>query len=111
MQASDFPAVERAAAAAGRVRLRTLVLVRWIAIAGQFVTVLVVEFGFGVALPRDALLAAIAATAALNLVLALWPRAARLGERGTAFLLAWDVTQLGVLLHFTGGLVRSTDIY
>ncbi len=103
MQAAESRDVDRAAAA-GRVRLRTLVIVRWIAIAGQFATVLIVAFGLGMVLPLDALLAAIAASAALNLTLALWPRAARLGERGTAFLLAWDVTQLAVLLHFTGGL-------
>jgi len=88
------------------VRLRTLVLVRWIAVAGQLATVLGVAFWLHVALPLDALLAAIAASAALNLALTLWPRAARLGERGTAFLLAWDVTQLAVLLHFTGGLAN-----
>jgi two-component system sensor histidine kinase RegB len=93
-------------AAGARVRLRTLVLVRWIAIAGQLVTVLVVAFGIGVALPLNPLLGAIAASAALNLALALWGPAARIGERGTAFLLAWDVLQLSILLYFTGGLAN-----
>jgi two-component system sensor histidine kinase RegB len=93
-------------ATAGPVRLRTLVLVRWVAIAGQLATVLVVALGFRVALPLDALFAAIAASAALNLGLTLWRPQRRLDERATAFLLAWDATQLAVLLYFTGGLTN-----
>ena len=89
-----------------RVRLRTLVLVRWIAVGGQLATVLGVQFGLDVKLPLHPLLAAIAASVALNLALTLWRRAARIGERGTAFLLAWDMFQLAVLLHFTGGLAN-----
>ena len=63
----------------GGVRLRTLVVVRWIAIAGQVATILAVRFGFGIELPLDALLAAIAASAVLNLALTLWRPVQRLG--------------------------------
>lgn len=88
------------------VRLRTLVLVRWVAIAGQLATVLAVQFGLGVALPLDALLTAVLASAVLNLALTLWRPVQRLNEQATAVLLAWDVLQLGVLLYFTGGLAN-----
>jgi two-component system sensor histidine kinase RegB len=86
------------------VRLRTLVTIRWIAIAGQAVTLFAVNFGFGFELPLNATLAAIGASAVLNLVLTLYRPAARLGDRGAAVLLGWDLIQLGVLLYFTGGL-------
>ena len=93
-------------ATVGGVRLRTLVLVRWVAIAGQLITVLVVQFGFGIALPLNALLAAMAASAVLNLALTLWKPVQRLNEGATAFLLAWDIVQLAALLFFTGGLAN-----
>lgn len=90
----------------GRVRLRTLVLIRWLAIAGQLVTLMAVQFGFGFELPLNPALAAIGASAVLNLVLTLYRPAARLGDRGALALLGWDLVQLGVLLHFTGGLTN-----
>jgi two-component system sensor histidine kinase RegB len=90
----------------GGVRLRTLVVVRWIAIAGQVATVLAVKFGFGMELPLDALLAAIAASAVLNLALTLWRPVQRLNEAATAVLLGWDIVQLAALLFFTGGLAN-----
>jgi two-component system sensor histidine kinase RegB len=86
------------------VRLRTLVIIRWIAIAGQAVTLFTVHFGFGFELLLNPTLAAIGASAVLNLVLTLYRPAARLGDRGAAVLLGWDLIQLGVLLYFTGGL-------
>lgn len=86
------------------VRLRTLVIIRWIAIAGQAVTLFAVHFGFGFELQLNPTLAAIGASAVLNLVLTLYRPAARLGDHGAAVLLGWDLIQLGVLLYFTGGL-------
>lgn len=88
------------------VRLRTLVWVRWVAIAGQLATILAVQFGFAVALPLNPLLAAILASAVLNLALTLWRPVQRLNEQATAVLLAWDVVQLAALLYFTGGLAN-----
>jgi two-component system sensor histidine kinase RegB len=88
------------------VRLRTLVIIRWIAVAGQAITLFVVHFGFGFALPLNPTLAVIGASAVLNLVLTLYRPAARLGDRGTAVLLAWDLLQLGMLLYYTGGLTN-----
>jgi two-component system, sensor histidine kinase RegB len=89
-----------------RVRLRTLVIIRWLAIAGQIFTLFLVNFGFGFALPLNATMAAIGASAVLNLGLTLYRPAARLGYRGATVLLAWDLVQLGTLLYFTGGLTN-----
>jgi two-component system sensor histidine kinase RegB len=88
------------------VRLRTLVIIRWLAVTGQAATLFVVNFGFGFELPLNATLAAIGASAVLNLVLTLYRPAARLGHQGATVLLGWDLLQLSVLLYFTGGLTN-----
>ncbi|MFM8680272.1 MAG: ActS/PrrB/RegB family redox-sensitive histidine kinase [Alphaproteobacteria bacterium] len=91
-------------ATVGGVRLRTLLLVRWIAIAGQLAGVVVTAAGLGLRLPLAPLLTAIGASAVLNLALSLWRPIPRLNEGATTVLLAWDTVQLAVLLYFTGGL-------
>ena len=89
----------------GRVRLRTLVVVRWIAVLGQACAVLGVHYGLGYALPIVAAMGAVAVSAILNAVLMLdRPRAGRLDDRAAGAVLAYDILQLGTLLHFTGGL-------
>ena len=87
------------------ISLRRLVLIRWVAVVGQLVTVLVVHFGFGFDLPITSALAVIAASALLNTAASL-PRSAgaRLGDREAALYLAYDTLQLGLLLYLTGGL-------
>ena len=57
-----------ASAAHGRINLRTLVLIRWIAVLGQATTILLVHFWIGFALPLVATLLAVAASAFVNLV-------------------------------------------
>lgn len=91
----------------GRLRVGTLILIRWIAAGGQTVTLLTVEFGLGFDLPLLPAFAAIAALAASNAWLA-WRRTprARLGDREAALVLGFDVVQLGILLFLTGGLLN-----
>jgi two-component system sensor histidine kinase RegB len=48
------------------VRVRTLAGIRWIAILGQFTTLLVVGLWFGYPLPWGSLLAAVGASVILN---------------------------------------------
>lgn len=108
------PADERRAAALpapapvrddGRIGLRTLVVIRWIAIAGQFTTVVVVHNWLGFELPIWPLLATIAASAVVN-VLSLSQRRTRprLPDRDAAFYLGFDTLQLALLLFLAGGL-------
>jgi two-component system sensor histidine kinase RegB len=89
----------------GRVRLRTLVVVRWVAIFGQTAAVLYVQFGLGFHFQLFPTLGAIAISAVLNAVLMLdRPLAGRLDNRAAGAVLAYDVMQLATLLYFTGGL-------
>lgn len=89
----------------GRLRLRTLILIRWIAVMGQTVTILVVHFGLDFHLPLLFCLSVIATLGLSNVLL--WLRrvaAVRLDDRAAAVLLGFDVVQLAVLLYLTGGL-------
>lgn len=89
----------------GRVRLRTLVVVRWIAIAGQTAAVLGTYYGLGFPFALFPTLGAIAISALLNAVLTFdRPQAGRLDDRAAGAVLAYDVMQLATLLYFTGGL-------
>jgi two-component system, sensor histidine kinase RegB len=91
----------------GRVRLRTLSNLRWLAIAGQSAALFLVYFALGYSLPILYCGAAIAASAALNSVLALrYPAAQRLSNREATIYLAFDVLQLAVLLYLTGGITN-----
>lgn len=88
-----------------RVRLRTLTMVRWVAVVGQAFTVLLVQVSLGIDLPLIALFAAILLSCLLNLVLSFRSSpTARLTERAAALLLSYDILQLTFLLALTGGL-------
>jgi two-component system sensor histidine kinase RegB len=87
------------------VRLDTLVRLRWLAIIGQTTAVLVVYFGLDFALPIWACLAVTALSAWLNIALRLrFHGTQRLPPDRAAWLLAFDIAQLAVLLFLTGGL-------
>ncbi len=89
---------------AGRVRLQTLVLLRWIAITGQLLAILFVHFGLDFRLPLLPALAVVGVSALLNIVLFIvYPIAKRLSEAGATGYLAFDLAQLGLLLYLTGG--------
>jgi two-component system sensor histidine kinase RegB len=88
-----------------RARLRTLVLIRWIAIVGQAFTVSLVHFSLEFRLPLPPLLAAIGLSALINLWLSLrFAPTTRLTERAAGLLLGYDILQLAFLLALTGGL-------
>lgn len=86
-------------------RLRTMILLRWLALCGQLAAVLVASFGLGldIRLPLCALL--IAASALFNaLILLATAENRRLTEREALLTLLFDLGQLGALLYLTGGL-------
>ncbi len=91
---------------AGRsLRLQTLIRLRWLAVAGQSVTVAVVYFGLGFPLPILWCVGLIALSAALNLALRIrFPASHRLRAEPAFMLLSYDALQLGALLFITGGL-------
>ena len=87
------------------VRLDTLVRLRWLAVLGQTVAVLLVHYGFDFELPLAECLTVIAVAAWFNVALALRRRMSpRIGPQHAAWLLAFDIAQYGALLYFTGGL-------
>jgi two-component system sensor histidine kinase RegB len=89
----------------GRISLRTLVPIRWVAIAGQASTILIVHYVLDYRLPLFPALAVVASSVLLNAVLILRRQAAaRLGERDAALCLGYDILQLAILLYLTGGL-------
>jgi two-component system sensor histidine kinase RegB len=87
------------------VRLETLVRLRWLAIVGQTTAVLAVEYGLEFEFPFWACLAVIALSAWLNVALRLrFHQTQRLDPDRVAWLLAFDIAELAVLLYLTGGL-------
>ena len=87
------------------VRLDTLVRLRWLAIIGQTTAVLVVYYGLDFIMPVWTCLAVIALAAWLNIALRLrFHMTQRLEPDRAAWLLAFDIAELAVLLFLTGGL-------
>ena len=87
------------------VRLRSLVALRWLAIAGQIIAVLIASRFLEIDLRLDLCALAIAASVLFNIVaLASNPANKRLNETSVTATLLFDVTQLVALLFLTGGL-------
>ena len=97
---------------AGRnVRLDTLVRLRWLAVIGQTTAVLVVYVGLDFELPIWACLAVIALAAWLNVALRVRFRLSqRLEPDRAAWLLAFDIAELAILLFLTGGLQNPFSV-
>ncbi len=87
------------------VRLQTLTLIRWIAVSGQFISIMVVHFLLAFSLPLTPLLGAIALSALVNLVATLSKKTdTRLSNREALIYLSYDIIQLAFLIALTGGL-------
>lgn len=105
MSIASLTALPEPRVAFDRISLRRLVLIRWVAIAGQAVTLLVVHYAFDFHVPLAAAFLVVGCSVLLNLFVTLFRRAAtRLGEREAAIFLGYDLLQLSVLLYLTGGL-------
>jgi two-component system sensor histidine kinase RegB len=92
-------------AAFGRQRLRTFIALRWVAVAGQTLAVLIVAFVLRFELPLALCLAVIAASAWLNILLmVIYPVQRLANEREAGVQLAFDIVQVSVLIGLTGGL-------
>ena len=88
-----------------RLRVDTLVKLRWLALLGQAIALLVTRFGLRFSLPLGACFLVIAASALLNTGLRLrFGRTERLEDMPAALLLAYDILQLTALLFLTGGI-------
>ena len=88
----------------GAANMRQLITLRWLAVMGQFTTVMIVHFWIGVQLPVGRMLVVVGALVVLNLVSLLRLRSRQHiahQEIFTALLL--DVIALAVLLYMSGG--------
>lgn len=88
-----------------RLRLQTIVRLRWLAVFGQIVAVAAVFFGLGFAMPIGYCLGIIAMSAWLNVFLSIrYPARHRLSATFATVMLGYDIVQLTALLYLTGGI-------
>lgn len=88
-----------------RLRLQTIVRLRWLAVLGQTITVVGAYWVLGIDLPIGGCLAVIALSAWINVALRIrYPASQRLRSHYAFVMLAYDVLQLAALLYLTGGL-------
>lgn len=84
---------------------RTLTTIRWVALMGQLIALLVVHYGLGFPLPIEIALCIVGVGALYNIVSQTMRREGQSRTlRTAAFGLAFDIAQLGYLLYWTGGL-------
>ena len=96
---------ERLRARDTRLRLQTIIRLRWLAVLGQSVTVIGAYWVLGIDLAIGGCLAIIALSAWLNVALRIRYRASQRLKSNYAFImLAYDILQLAALLYLTGGL-------
>lgn len=89
----------------GVVRLRTLIILRWLAVAGQTTAILVASFYLELQMELGLCVMAIGASIVTNLVATfVYPENHRLPEREVLITLLFDLSQLAFLLYLTGGL-------
>ncbi|MEM0948391.1 MAG: ActS/PrrB/RegB family redox-sensitive histidine kinase [Pseudomonadota bacterium] len=87
------------------VRLRTIIVLRWIAIGGQLGAITVAQRLFDLQLEFGLAFLAIGASVTANLMaIFIYPENKRLSETEVAMHLVFDITQLSFLLYLTGGL-------
>lgn len=88
-------------------RLRTLIMLRWMAITGQLVAISVADRHYGMQLPLGLCYMAVGASAIANLVsVFVFPENKRLSELQAMLMLLFDLAQLSVLIFLTGGLTN-----
>ncbi|MBT8415730.1 MAG: ActS/PrrB/RegB family redox-sensitive histidine kinase [Boseongicola sp.] len=87
------------------VRLRTLIVLRWVAIGGQLAAITIAQRLFDLNLNLGLCFLAIGASIVANLVAVfVFPENKRLHEGEVAWMLLFDIAQLAFLLSLTGGL-------
>jgi two-component system sensor histidine kinase RegB len=92
-------------------RLRTLMLLRWVMIIGQATAVLWVSYALKFDIPTIPCLTVIAAAAVMNLSFGMaWPGARLALEREALFQLAFDLVELSLLLILTGGIANPFSL-
>ena len=89
---------------------KTLVILRWIALIGQYLTISVVYFLFKFELPFFFCSMVIFVGAATNLYLQFGFKKSQLNNFASTFFLFYDLIQLSLLLYLTGGITNPFAI-
>jgi two-component system sensor histidine kinase RegB len=86
-------------------RLRTLILLRWVAIGGQLIAILVAQHFYHLQLELGLCYLAVGASVVGNLIATfVFPENKRLSESENFLMVLFDLLQLAFLLFLTGGL-------
>ena len=92
-------------ASTGTVNARTLITIRWVAIAGQITAILIVAFVLRFQLPLHICVGIVSISALLNLCFqVLIPDHKRLSDQWASTSLGFDIIQTAALLYATGGM-------
>lgn len=87
------------------IRLRTIILLRWVAIIGQVSAISAAQMVYGLQLNTGLCYLVIGVSVIGNLIATLaFPKNRRLSERENLAMVMFDLLQLSVLLYLTGGL-------
>lgn len=93
------------------IRLRTLVLLRWWAIAGQFGALLVAQHLLNLSLEYGYCYLVVGVSIITNVIAGfIFPENKRLSQTETLLFVLFDMLQLGLLLYLTGGLHNPFSI-
>jgi two-component system sensor histidine kinase RegB len=87
------------------IRLRTMILLRWVAIVGQLTAIIVGQHVYGLQLELGLCYLAVGVSVIGNLIATfVFPENKRLSERENLAMVMFDLLQLGFLLFLSGGL-------
>lgn len=87
------------------IRLRTIIMVRWIAVAGQISALIAAHYLFSLELEYGFCFLVVGASIVVNLIaMFVFPENKLLSERENLSMILFDLLQLGLLLFLTGGL-------
>ena len=107
MPVSEFPVTDLPETDAGGRNLRLLMLLRWMAVGGQLLTIELAHNYLGIKLPLEPMLAAIALVSAINIAgLPLMRHRTDVTNGELTSVLLVDVAVLTWQLHFSGGLAN-----
>lgn len=104
--------LETDTATSGVIAARSLVTIRWVAIIGQTLSLLMASYGFQADVNLVACLATVMAAVVLNVAASVHRRLhPRLDAHEAALYLAFDILQLSLLLYLTGGLDNPFSMF
>ncbi len=94
-----------------QVSARPFVVMRWLGICGQFLTIVIAHYWLHIALPLPLLLACLTPSVVINLFMMHRFKDKPISHRSVLATLAYDTLQIAVLLYFSGGIQNPFSIF